>query len=102
MAEQHTQSSGDTTVEKAVWGFVGTAVLWVSLFFSGVAIERLGLTSSIFSGVFPGEAGSLRNRAADCDRNFGAAKFERDNLKSQEAALRVEIKKLQDRLAAQQ
>jgi hypothetical protein len=99
MAEQHDPSSSDTTLEKAVWGFAGTAVLWLSLFFSGVAIERLGLTSSIFSGIFPGEVGSLRNQATECDKNLGTIKHERDNLKQTEAALRVEIKKLQDQLA---
>ena len=99
MAEQHNQSSKDTTMEKAIWGFVGTGVLWLSLFFSGVAIERLGLTSSIFSSTFPGEVGSLRNQVAECDKNLGTITHDRDNLKQTEAALRVEIKKLQDQLA---
>jgi hypothetical protein len=99
MAEQHDLPSTDTTVERAVWGFAGTTVLWLSLFFSGVAIERLGLTSGIFSGIFPGEVGSLRTQAAECDKNLGTIKHDRDNLKQTEAALRVEIKKLQDQVA---
>jgi hypothetical protein len=100
MAEQHDPQATDTTVEKAVWGFAGTTVLWLALFFSGVAIERLGLTSSILSGVIPGEVGSLRNQATECDKNLGTIRNDRDNLKQTEAALRVEIKKLKDQLAA--
>ena len=65
-------------------------------------LHEVGLTSSLFSGTFPGEVGSLRKQAAECDKNLGTVKFERDNVKHEEAGLRVEIKKLQNQLAANQ
>ena len=100
MAGDVTQASEDKSIEKAVWHYVGVTVLWTSLFLTGMAFERLGLTSSLFSGIFPGEVGSLRKQAAECDKNLGTVKLERDNIKHEEAGLRVETKKLQDQLAA--
>jgi hypothetical protein len=91
----------DKSVEKAVWHYVGVTVLWTSLFLTGMAFERLGLTSFLFSGIFPGEVGSLRAQAAECDSNLGKVKLERDLLKRQEEALRVQIKRLQDQVAVQ-
>ncbi len=90
----------DTTIEKAVWHYVGVAVLWTALFLTGMAFERLGLTSFLFSGIFLGEVGSLRTQAAECESNLGKVKFERDILKRQEDTLRVEIKRLQNQAAA--
>jgi hypothetical protein len=100
MAEDVKQAPEDTSIEKAVWHYVGVAVLWLSLFLTGMAFERLGLTSSIFSSVFPGEVGSLRTQATECESNLGKIKLERDLLKRQEDTLRVEIKKLQGQVAA--
>jgi hypothetical protein len=100
MAEEINQEGEDKTVEKAVWHYVGVTVLWTSLFLTGMAFERLGLTSFLFSGVFPGEVGSLRAQATECDTNLGKVKLERDLLKRQEDTLRVEIKKLQNQVAA--
>lgn len=99
MAGDVTQASEDKSIEKAVWHYVGVTVLWTSLFLTGMALERLGLTSSLFSGIFPGEVGNLRKQAAECDKNLGTVKLDRDNTKHEEAGLRVEIKKLQDQLA---
>jgi hypothetical protein len=102
MAEDVKQISEDTSIEKAIWHYIGVTVLWTSLFLTGMAFERLGLTSSLFSGIFPGEVGSLRQQAAECDKNLSTVKFDRDNAKHEEAGLRVEIKKLKDQLAANQ
>ena len=102
MAADVTNASDDKTMEKAVWHYVGVGLLWISLLFSGVALERLGLTSWIFASIVPGEVGSLRAQAAECERNLGTVKLDRDNLKHEEAGLRVEIKKLQGQLAANQ
>ena len=102
MAEDIKQTVEDTSIEKAVWHYIGVTVLWVSLFLTGMAFERLGLTSSLFSGTFPGEIGSLHKQVAECDKNLGTVKFDRDNAKHEEAGLRVELKKLQDQLAANQ
>jgi hypothetical protein len=95
-----TQTAEDKTIEKAVWHYIGVGVLWLSLFLTGVALERLGLTSSILSGILPGEVGSLRTQATECERNLGTVKLDRDNARRQEATLREEIRKLQNQLAA--
>ena len=100
MATEATNSPGDTTIEKAVWHYIGVGVLWFSLFFTGVALERLGLTTWMLSGILPGEVGSLRAQATECKRDFGAIKLDRDILKRSEDTLRVEIDKLRKQVAA--
>ena len=102
MVEDVKSGSEDKSIEKAVWHYVGVTVLWTALFLTGMAFERLGLTSALFSGIFPGEVGSLRKQSAECDKNLGTVKLERDNVKHEEAGLRMEVKKLQDQLAATQ
>ena len=100
MATEATTLSEDKTIERAVWHYIGVGVLWFSLFFTGVALERLGLTTWMLSGILPGEVGSLRAQATERERNFGTVKLERDILKRQEDTLRVEIDKLRKQVAA--
>ena len=100
MANAVNHAPEDVPMEKVVWGYVGTAVLWISLLLTGIAVERLGLTSGILSGVLPGEIGTLRNQVTDVSRDLGVVKLERDNLKQTEGALRAEISKLQKQLSA--
>jgi hypothetical protein len=90
----------EESMEKAVWGYVGTTVMWLSLLLTGIAVERLGLTSRILSGVLPGEVGTLRTQADECSKNFGTVKLDRDNLNQTVGALRVEIDKLKKQVAA--
>jgi hypothetical protein len=94
------QSSDDKTIEKAVWHYVGVGVLWMSLLFTGMAFERLGLTSDILAGVLPGETGSLRAQATECQRDFEKMKADRDLLKRQEDTLQAKIRTLEARGAA--
>ena len=94
------QSSDDKTIEKAVWHYMGVGVLWMSLLLTGMAFERLGLTSSILGGILPGETGSLRVQATECQRNFDQMKADRDLLKRQEDTLRATIRTLEARVAA--
>src|SRR4249920_62482 len=84
----------EESMEKAIWGYVGTTVLWLSLLLSGIALERLGLTSRILSGILPGEVGTLRNQVTEQSRDLGTVKLERDNLNQTVGALRTEIDKL--------
>jgi hypothetical protein len=93
-------SSDDKTIEKAIWHYVGIGVLWISLLLSGMALERLGLTSGILAGILPGETGSLRAQATECQRNFDQMKADRDLLKRQEDTLQAKIKTLEARAAA--
>jgi hypothetical protein len=96
----HHASSEEQPLEKVVWGYVGTGVLWISLLLSGIALERLGLTSNILTGVLPGETGTLRAQVTELRRDLGAMKNERDTNKLTEGALRAEVEKLRKQLAA--
>ncbi|MGE0826063.1 MAG: hypothetical protein AB7G75_06760 [Candidatus Binatia bacterium] len=98
MAETNKNAPEEQSLEKAIWGTVGTGVLWLALILSGLAVERLGISSNILSGILPGEVGSLREQIESCNRDLGAVKLERDNLNQTEGALRVEISKLKRQL----
>lgn len=100
MANTVSTAPEDNSVEKAVWGYVGTGVLWLALLLSGIAFERLGLTSNILTGILPGEIGTLRAQVEEMSRDLGKVKLERDNLKQTEGALRNEISKLQRQISA--
>ncbi len=79
MAEEH-QIAEDESLAKLAWGYVGVGVLWLALILSGIAFERLGLTSTLFSGILPGEVGSLRQQNAEFDQNLKSVTQERDVL----------------------
>ena len=100
MANTVNNAPEDNSVEKAVWGYVGTGVLWISLLFTGIAFERLGISSNVLSGIFPGEVATLRSQTVDLSRDLGVVKLDRDNLKQTEGALRTEISKLQKQVSA--
>jgi len=100
MADTVNHATEDNSVEKAVWSYVGTGVLWISLLLTGIAFERLGISSNVFSGILPGEVGTLRNQVTELSRDLGVVKLERDNLRQTEGALRTEISKLQKQLSA--
>jgi hypothetical protein len=100
MDSEARQSSDDKTVEKAVWHYTGVGVLWIALLLSGVALERLGLTSNLLAGILPGETGSLRAQATECRRDFERMKADRDLLKRQEDTLQAKIRTLEARAAS--
>ncbi len=100
MANAVNNAPEDNSVEKAIWGYIGTGVLWISLLLTGIAFERLGISSNIFSGILPGEVGTLRSQVTEATRDLGAVKLDRDNLKQTEGALRVEIEKLKKQLTS--
>ena len=77
MAEEQ-QVAEEKSLGKLAWGYVGVGVLWVSLLVAGIAFERLGLTSRLFSGVLSGEVGSLREQNAEFDKNLKSVTQERD------------------------
>ncbi len=85
---------GEQSLEKAVWHIVGVGVMWLSLFLSGMACERLGLTSFLFSGILPGETGSLRTKLAECDSNLKSTTQTRDEMMRSKQALEVEVSRL--------
>lgn len=100
MANTVNNAPEEQPLEKVIWGYVGTGVLWISLLLTGLAVERLGLTSSILTGVLPGEVGTLRQQVATCTRDLGVTKNERDSNKLTESALRVEVEKLKKQVAS--
>ncbi|MSQ46946.1 MAG: hypothetical protein EXR78_00935 [Deltaproteobacteria bacterium] len=102
MADSVNNAPEEQSLEKVIWGYVGTGVLWISLLLTGLAFERLGISSNILSGVLPGEIGTLREQSTTCTRDLGIVKNERDSNKLTENALRVEIGKLKNQLASAQ
>jgi hypothetical protein len=100
MADDVKHQNDDKTLEKAVWHYVGVGVLWIALILSGIALERLGLTSAILAGVLPGEVGSLRQQVAECHDNLRNVNQERDLLMRSKQALEVEVGKLKRAAAA--
>ena len=100
MANTVKNAPEEQSIEKAVWGYVGTGVLWFFLILSGIALDRLGFTSNMLTSVLPGEAGSLRAQLTECTRDYATVKNERDSNKLTENALRVEIDKLKKQVAA--
>ena len=84
----------EQSLEKAVWHYVGVGVLWLSLFLSGLASERLGLTSSMLTGALPGEIGSLRTKGSECENNLKNTNQAKDEMMRSKQALEVEISRL--------
>ncbi len=70
----------EQSLAKLTWGYVGVGVLWLALLLAGIAFERLGLTTSLFSGALPGEVGSLREQNAECEGNLKSVTQDRDVL----------------------
>ncbi|MBI3302803.1 MAG: hypothetical protein HYZ72_12125 [Deltaproteobacteria bacterium] len=68
-------------ISKAVWHYVGVAVLWIFLILTGLALERLGLTSNYLTGVIPGEVGGLRAKNAENETNLRKVMDENQRLK---------------------
>lgn len=80
MAEVKQVSEGEE-ISKAVWHSVGVGILWISLILTGVAIERLGLTSDYLTSVIPGEVGGLRAKNAEYETNQRKVMDENQRLK---------------------
>ena len=68
-------------LSKAVWGYVGVGVLWIALLLTGLAIERLGLTSDYLTGIIPGEVNTLRAKNEELDSQLRAVRDENQRVK---------------------
>jgi hypothetical protein len=68
-------------VSKAVWGYVGVGVLWLALILTGLALERLGLTSDYMTGILPGEVSTLRARNEELDKQLRSVRDENQRVK---------------------
>jgi len=80
MAEVKQVTEGEE-LSKAVWHYVGAGILWLSLIFTGLALERLGLTSDYLTSVIPGEVGGLRAKNAEYETNLRTLKDENERIK---------------------
>lgn len=78
MAEQVREGE---ELSKAVWKYVGIGVLWIALILTGLAIERLGLTSDYLTGILPGEVNTLREKNEELDKQLRAVKDENQRVK---------------------
>jgi hypothetical protein len=83
MAAEDTGVQPEEARQKVIWSYIGKVVLWVSLFLSGLALERLGLTSSVLSGVLPGEVQTLRADISETSKEVSALRQERDTIRIQ-------------------
>jgi hypothetical protein len=68
-------------ISKAVWGYVGVGVLWISLVLTGLALERLGLTSAYLTGILPGEVNTLRAKNEELENQLRAIRDENQRVK---------------------
>ena len=71
----------DEEISKVVWGYVGIGVLWISLVLTGLAIERLGLTSDYLTSILPGEVNTLRAKNKELDTQLRAVRDENQRVK---------------------
>ena len=94
MASDTEQTGGDSNLSKAVWHYVSVGVLWLGLVFTGVAFERLGLTTSYLAGILPGEVNSLRTQVTELDNANKELTHDRDRAAKTRNTLEVEVNKL--------
>ena len=102
MAEEQTeeqQGVEDESLTKLAWGYVGVGVLWLALVLTGIAFERLGLTTTLFSGVLPGEVGSLRLQNAEYEVNLKTVTQERDVLSRRADTFRRQVEQAENKAA---
>jgi len=94
MASESEQAVEDSSLSKAVWHYLGIGVLWLSLFVTGAAFERLGLTTSTLAGLLPGEVNSLRTQVAALEDSTKELAHLRDRAVKTKNTLEVEVSKL--------
>ena len=83
------QLSAEEELKKATWGYIGVGVLWLSLITSGIALERLDLTSGYLTSLLPGAVNTLRAENASLNeqvRELKDAKQRLDGLIGRERA----------------
>lgn len=74
-----TLSAGEQ-LKKATWGYIGVGVLWFSLILSGMALERLDLTSGYLTSILPGAANTLRTENAALNEQVSELKDAKQRL----------------------
>ncbi len=94
MASDTEQTGGDSNLSKAVWHYISVGVLWLGLVLTGVAFERLGLTTSYLAGILPGEVNSLRTQVAELEGTNKDLTHDRDRAVKTRNTHEVEVNKL--------
>ena len=94
MASESEQAVEDSSLSKAVWHYLGIGVLWLSLFITGVAFERLGLTTSFMTGLLPGEVNDLRTQVEELEGTNKDLTHDRDRAVKTRNTLEIEVSKL--------
>jgi hypothetical protein len=89
MAEE--QQVAEESLGKLTWGYIGVGVLWVSLLLTGIVFERLGLTSSLFSSVLPGDVGFLTEQKEQCDAALKTVTQDREEFSQRIDAYQLKI-----------
>ena len=94
MASDTEQTGGDSNLSKAVWHYISVSVLWIGLALTGVAFERLGLTTPYLTGILPGEVNSLKTQVAELEGANKDITHARDRAAKTRNTLEVEVNKL--------
>jgi hypothetical protein len=94
MASDTEQTGGDSGLSKAVWHYISVGVLWIGLLFTGVAFERLGLTTSYLTGLLPGEVNTLKTQIAEYESMNQNLTHERDQAVKTSDTRELELSKL--------
>jgi len=81
MAENNKEMTPEEVLRRATLHYIGVGALWLALIFSGIALERLGLTVGLLVGVLPGEVQALRQQFSEEQHNLSTLTSERDQLK---------------------
>ena len=94
MASDTEQTGGDSSLSKAVWHYISVGVLWVGLILTGLAFERLGLTTSYLTGLLPGEVNTLKAQLGEYESMNQNLTHERDQAVKTSDTRALELSKL--------
>ncbi len=94
MASDTEQTGGDSSLSKAVWHYISVGVLWIGLLLTGVAFERLGLTTPYLTGLLPGEVNELKDQIGEYESRNQNLTHERDQAVKTSDTRGLELSKL--------
>ena len=94
MASDTEQTGEDSSLSKAAWHYISVGVLWLGLVFTGVAFERLGLTTSYLTGLLPGEVNTLKAQISEYESMNQNLTHERDQAVKTSDTRGLELSKL--------
>ncbi len=86
---QKKEMTPEEILRQQTWRYLGIGALWLALILSGIAFERIGLTTGILSSILPGEVTALRRQLKEEETSLAALTKEREELREQLEQLRT-------------